>query len=534
MVDIMSSPSKGVNDSQPMFVYQYITDEGFKVPQTDLNLYQLDGSLEHEWIDRGRGELRKIMKTVKGQLTQEIYDLIASDTLSTQKLLECCDKVTPNTVENKYVLLKRRYVAKGGIVIDRKRKDAPVIEPDSLFDMIMSAHLINDHMPWRKVYQHMKGLYANVTRELTNMVTGYCSHCNMDRSVRRFSRYKHYNVHEKLMPLERCHVEVFAPFDDEGVEKIQGKYSHLLYCRDYHSRFIWLLPLEGIAFRYLLPALAQLLCTMIRVPIFLETATLDRQDMFDICEVIARRYKFKIGLGLNSGTEFQKNGIKRVKQLLSEYKEECQDDWNMCLRLVLSRVNQTYADRVRGIPSDLLCNEIPNISMKFKQKQKKIIDQLYAHHVVHFKEAGGMIYLEDEESAFVMDDPDDDCTPVPEEPPVASDSIQNSATILTPITSTQITENEVARQDPDQLEIRPPSQNNESLSDRVSSEEPPVSKERKKRKISKRALKTASSPSPNVNEEYYNNSELAGPGSSFFKNISTSQEPRYGDVSLEL
>lgn len=383
-------------------VYQSITKDGFKIPRFNLNIYQIAPYIDSQLLDAGRIEMMKMINMVKGQLTQAIYSLIKSDKLSRQSLLACCDKVTAGTVENKYVLLKRRYSVQEGIVVDHKREDLPVIEPDLVYDVIIASHLINNHLKWRKIHQHMKGLFANVTRDFANLATQYCSHCNSDRNMKQFLRYKHYNVNENIMPLERCHIEIFSPFDEDGCEKIGGKYSHVLYCRDYHSRFVWMLPLKSIKIRNLMHSLTKMLCSMIRTPIFIETATLDRQDMFDMCEHIARKYKLRLGLGINNGTEFQKNGVRRIKDLFGEYKENCKDDWNMCLRLILDRLNHAYSDRVRGIPSDLLCNRVLNITQKFKQKQRKIIDELYANNVVQFKEAGGIIYLEEERNCDSM------------------------------------------------------------------------------------------------------------------------------------
>ncbi|AET39371.1 replication fork barrier binding protein FOB1 Ecym_4308 [Eremothecium cymbalariae DBVPG len=513
----------GSDGSESFFVFQKITEEGFKVPRFDLNVYQLAPELDHDWLDTGRNELIKLINTVKGQLTQDIYELISSNTLSTQTLLECCDKVTAGTVENKFVLLKRRYSILQGNVVDHKREDLPVIEPDLVFDVIMAAHLINGHLPWRKIHQHLKNLYANVTRDFTNLVTLYCSHCNTDRNMKRFLRYKHYNVYDKVMPLERCHVEIFAPFDDDGNEKIEDKYSHVLYCRDYHSRFVWMLPLEGITFRDLVPALTQLLCSMIRLPIFLETATLDRQDMFDVCEYIARKYKLKIGLGLNSGTDFQRNGVTRIKNLFAEHKEQCIKEWNMCLRLVLTRVNQNYSDRVRGIPSDLLCNEISNIAHKFKLKQRKIIDELYAHHVVQFREAGGMIYLEDDNSAFVVDEdehgPENDNVPVTESP--SKESMKSSNNIAD--------------------NLLEPNNNSSIPSKRVlPSEKSSIRKNGSKKKINKEKvtdkgkMELSSPLSQAGNQDFQDLSEIPEPSSPYFRNTSISQRSKYADVSIEL
>ncbi|AMD18918.1 HBR017Wp [Eremothecium sinecaudum] len=503
------------NENTSAVVYQYITDDGFMVPRFNLNLYQLAPYLDHDWLDQGRGELMKLINTLKGQLTQEIYSLIKTNMLTTQSLLNCCDKVTVATVENKYVLLQRRYSVENGCVVDHKREDLPVVEPDNVFDTIIAAHLINDHLPWRKIHHHIKKLFANITRDFTNLAVLYCSHCNSDRNIKRFLRYKHYNINEKIMPLERCHIEVFAPFNDDGTEKIEGKYSHVLYCRDYHSRFVWMLPLEGITLRDLVPAVTTLLCTMIRIPIFIETATLDRQDMFDLLEHIAKKYKLKIGLGINSGTDFQRNGVTRAKSLFAEYKDECKDDWNICLRLIINRLNQVYSDRARGIPSDLLCNQVSNIAQRFKLKQRKIIDELFADNVVQFKEGGGMIYLETQNSIPIDDNMESE-----------NEASSSSAT--------------VGRIDYTLQEKRKFHEADAKADNEATRES--IKKRNKNNDENKAASPTeqyddltlSSPPRETINGVNYEASQLQGPGSSFLKNVSVERELKHDESLVDL
>lgn len=381
---------------------QTIADDGFVLPRNDLSCFNYSCDLNQDLLIKGHNELMKHLNIVKGQLTQSLYKLLISNSLTKDTLLECSDKVNSSTVENKFVLLKRRYFLDNlGRIHDNKRNDAVVLEPEQIFHVIMLAHLMNNHASAGKLHDRLK-IYANITRAFTKMSLAYCSYCNPTCKVKPYKKFKHYNIYKSLMPMERCHIEIFQPFEDDIL--IENQYSHVLYCRDYHSRFIWLLPLKGITFRDLVPNLAKLLLNMIRIPIFIETTTLNRQDMFDMCEYIARKYKLKLGLGLNNNTNFQRHGITRIKTLFDENRNECIDDWNMCLRIILGKSNYEYNDSILGIPNDRLCNEFPQLSKNFKMKQNKIIHELFAHHVVQFSEAGGLIYLEDEDNPYITGD----------------------------------------------------------------------------------------------------------------------------------
>lgn len=363
---------------------------------TDLNV---------ELLERGGRDFIKYLESVKGQLTQAQYELIKTDTLTLETLLAVTDGLMPSNAEAKYLFLKRRYyVDSDQIVRDHKRDDTIVCEPELMYELIVSGHLLNNHLHWRKLHRFLKSQYSNITRDFVQMCARYCSECNPQEEVKPFTKFKHTNAYQGLLPLERIHVEIFKPFGTD--ELIEEKYSHVLYCRDYHSRFVWLSPLTGITFRELVPQLTEFLLSLPRLPIFLETTTLDRQDMFDMCEYIARKYQLAIGLGLNNSSNFYKNGIERMKYLLQTNKKKCAKDWGMCLKYGSYHNNTAYNPRIMGFSNDLLCNEVSSCGKKFKLKREKIIHELFAHNVVTLKDTGGMVYVENENSVFVMEDDD--------------------------------------------------------------------------------------------------------------------------------
>lgn len=388
-----------------------VLESGFLIGNDTLKPEVFLETSEELKLSQGRLEIEKEINTTKGQLTQAIFDLIRTNTLTIPTLLNASDKVTCSTAENKFVLLRRRYYAENGHVYDIKRKNLPVVEPKKLFDFIMNAHLLNDHTSFLTLHSELSDHYANITLSFCKLVCSFCSLCNPNGEKIKYRRFRHENIHEALMPLERCQIEIFKPFGDDsesgtnGEERlIAGRYPYVLYCRDYYSRYVWLEPLLGNLVDDVEPVIAKLLFNMIRVPIFIDTCTVDRQDMFDICERVARKYRIKIGLGLHGVTTFQKNGIRRAKELFAKNYDDCMADWNMCLKHIVRNNNQTYSDRARGVPSDLLCSNVPIIHKKFRTKQRQIIAHLMGHHVVQFIEAGGALYLEDEQSPDIVID----------------------------------------------------------------------------------------------------------------------------------
>ncbi|SCW04253.1 LAFE_0H09450g1_1 [Lachancea fermentati] len=361
-------------------------------------------SLNVELLERGRRDLRKILESVKGQLTQAQYELILTESLTLDTLMSTSDKLHSGNTETKYLLLKRRYyVDPDGIVRDHKKHDSVVCEPDLMFDLIMGNHLQNEHVHWRKLHKDLRAEYANVTRAFVQMSTRYCSKCNPKELVKPFKKFKHANIYKGLMPLERIHIEIFSPFE----KLIEGKYSHVLYLRDYHSRFVWLLPLKNSSSQVISSSLASFLLSLPRIPIFLETSTLNRRELFEICQTIAIQFELYIGLGLSNSRIFQRNGIDRIQYLLRLRKDDCLNDWNMCLKHGSHYNNSHYNTGILGMPKDLIFSSLDGYAKQFELKREKILDELFSHNVVILSENGkrrGLIYVEDERDGFIMED----------------------------------------------------------------------------------------------------------------------------------
>ncbi|QLL32024.1 hypothetical protein HG536_0C01920 [Torulaspora globosa] len=354
-------------------------------------------------LERGEKDVLKFQESINGQVLQPIYELIRTNTLTPETLVSHSDKWSKENADFKYMSLKRRYyVDTKQVVRDRRKNDRIVCEPVCIFDLLMCAHLMNNHMSYRHLHQHLNEVYSNITREFAQLAVRYCSVCNQDQSLKPIEKYRHKNMFKGLLPLERVHLEIFEPFDGEV---IANKYSHVLYCRDYHTRFIWLQPLKNASFKHLVSAISRFLLSMVRLPVYLESSTLDKQDLFDICEALCGKYGLKLGLGVNNSSQFHANGIRRIKKLLNEHKDDCLSDWNNCLKYGPYYLNRAHNTLAVGIPSDLLYSCHLKSSKAFSLKQEKVIDESSAENVVHIKK--GLIYLESKDAQHTDEDESD-------------------------------------------------------------------------------------------------------------------------------
>lgn len=346
-----------------------------------------------ELLERGEKDVLKYQESINGQVLQPIYELLRTESLTPETLASNSDKWDKDSAEFKYMFLKRRYYAEDGVVKDRRKNDKIVCEPLCIFDLIMCAHLMNDHLNYKPIYTCLNKIYSNITRDFVQMAVRYCSSCNPDGRFRPLEKYRHKNIFKGILPFERVHIEIFDVFDGE---QISGKFSHVLYCRDYHTRFVWLRPLRNTKFKHLVSTFGALLLSLTYIPVFIESSTLGKQDLFDICEQLCGKYGLRLGLGANESSQFHINGIKRMKKLLHNQKGECISDWNMCLRYGPFYLNNHHNTLAGGIPSNLLyCSDQMN-RKDFKLKQQKTIDELPAQNVVQVSK--GLLYLESENS----------------------------------------------------------------------------------------------------------------------------------------
>ncbi|SCU87260.1 LAFA_0E05666g1_1 [Lachancea sp. 'fantastica'] len=378
----------------------------FEMPTMGETLGKHQKDLDESVLSRGRLDFVKYLESVKGQLTQEQFELVRSCALDQNNLMATSDKLHAKNIETKFLLLKRRFfLDKDNVVRDHKNSDNIVCEPDMIFNLVMCGHVKNGHMHWRRLHRNLKTYYANVTRDFTQLCVRYCSKCNATKRIPPQQKYRHYNIYNGLLPLERVHVEIVSPLPTP----IEGTYSHILYCRDYHSRFVWMLPLKTDNVEDLTGAFSTFLLSLPRIPMFIETASMDRRLLFEICEKIACDYSLTLGLGMSPSRTFQRNGITRLRHQLKSNSSHCIASWPMCLKSGATDHNLTYNNRVQAIPGNLLHSTVSDYVRQFEQKREKLIEKLAATNVVVLRKAGrrqGLLYLEDETTAFHMPDED--------------------------------------------------------------------------------------------------------------------------------
>ena len=355
---------------------------------------QMEHGLHMDLLGRGSKDLLRFQESLNSHLTQPMFDLIRTDNLTPESLANA-NKRWSYKSDEKYWFLNRRYHANcDNQVIDSRKGNKILCSPNNIFDMIVCSHLINNHMTCRHVHRNLFRRFANISRDMVNAALKYCSVCNPNEEIRPLEKNKHKNSYKGLMPMERIHIEVFQVFEGK---KIENKYTHILYFRDYHSRFVWLFPLKKLSFKHMVNVTSTFLLTTVRLPIYLESSTIERKDLFDMIGIIAVKYDMKLGLGSGNSDKFHVSGINSVIQLLENNKDECLKDWNMCLKFGQNFHNNKYNIKCMGIPIDLLYHEIHNSGFQYRVKQEKTFDETFAQNVVLLNDDRGVIYIEDRE-----------------------------------------------------------------------------------------------------------------------------------------
>lgn len=353
----------------------------------------VDSYLNLELLERGERETPIFLESLTRQLTQKIYELIKTKSLTAETLQQISDKYDGVAAENKLLFLERQYyVDNEGNVRDRRNNDKIYCEPKHIYDMVMATHLMNKHLRGKTLHSFLFSHFANTSHAIIDWVQQFCSKCNKKGKIKPLKEYKRPDMYDKLLPMERIHIEVFEPY---GGKAIEGKYPYVLLCRDYRSSFMWLLPLKSTKFKHLIPVVSSLFLSFARIPIFVTSSTLDKDDLYDICEEIASKYGLRIGLGLKSSARFHTGGILCIQYALNSYKEECLADWGKCLRYGPYRFNRRRNKRTKRKPTQVLLSEVPGHNAKFETKRERVIENTYARNMFTMAGGKGLIYLED-------------------------------------------------------------------------------------------------------------------------------------------
>ncbi|CCD27030.1 replication fork barrier binding protein FOB1 NDAI_0J01380 [Naumovozyma dairenensis CBS 421] len=348
----------------------------------------VDPEVDVDLLKRGEVTFLNFQRSIHGQLDEVVYELIRTKSLTEETLAANFPHFHAPT---RCALFKRRYVADNeGRVRDQLRGNRIVCDPVLLYEMMMTCHLMNDHAQYRRCHVALSSIYANITRDFLYKAVQFCSVCNPSKLVGPLLKFKHVNYYKGMLPLERVHIEIFEPFNGK---KIEGKYSHVIYCRDYRSRYIMLEPLKNTKFKNLVSAIAKLLFNLPRIPIFIETVSLNTQDAFDIFEAIVEKYQINVGLGMKTAKRFHTRGVKQMKILLEGHRKECLNDWTMCLKYGPHNYNTKHNDRACGVPVDLLTCNVKDVTHKSIEKYEQIIRTLPKDNIVQI--GNGSIYLEE-------------------------------------------------------------------------------------------------------------------------------------------
>ncbi|EDO18208.1 hypothetical protein Kpol_543p38 [Vanderwaltozyma polyspora DSM 70294] len=366
----------------------------FDYPKVGATLYEyIDSSYSVPFLEFGRGAAKEYLDSIIGTLSQTVYELIRDDLLDVDTLSEKTrwSRINANA---KCLYLKRRYkLTKKGTVIDLTRENKIVYEPDLRYDYIISTHILNRHLGYQGIHKRLKAIYSNLSRDYIKMVLDFCSHCNPDKVIPNLEKTVHMNIYEKYLPLERVQLDIFEPFENE---KIQNRYSHIIYIRDYRSRFVWIYPLKNTKFKTLASEIGMLLLDLPRIPIYIDTTTIERRDMLAICKRIAEKYEISLGIGTIEPSSFYSIGLSRLKCLLNENKDKCLKDWNMCLKLGSYYYNKKSITTARGVPSELFLDEMECSATTFESKRTEIINSLPIQNSYKTSTNKGLVYAQDE------------------------------------------------------------------------------------------------------------------------------------------
>ena len=382
-----------------------ITSRGrLKIPSYGMKYVRLaNGEANPELLRQGERDVIKYQAGIQGHLNEELYELVRTKTLSVATLNEVFPKSSRSTNEHRLLYLNDRYrVSDAGIIHDNRRGNRVVCEPVHIYDIIMSTHLMNNHATKQKVFESMTDFYSNITRRAAEFAVQHCSVCTPEMVIDPPTPKIIVDHYKNLFSYERIQVEIMEPFPGK---KIEGKYTHIFFAKDYHSRFTWAIPLKNVRFKRLVQVLAKFLLELPRQAMFLETVTLEWQDMFDICEQVTKDYHFSIGLGTQKNLHFLSSGIAAFRKRLGLREAECITDWNMCIKYGVTIPNRATRYELKGSSSTLLVSELPGTPLKYAQKHLDLLKEMSAKHILQVGK--NTLYLEvvkDEDDIFVDDD----------------------------------------------------------------------------------------------------------------------------------
>lgn len=131
----------------------------------------VDSYLNLELLERGERETPIFLESLTRQLTQKIYELIKTKSLTADTLQQISDKYDGVVAENKLLFLQRQYyVDDEGNVRDGRNNDKIYCEPKHVYDMVMATHLMNKHLRGKTLHSFLFSHFANISHAIIDWV----------------------------------------------------------------------------------------------------------------------------------------------------------------------------------------------------------------------------------------------------------------------------------------------------------------------------------------------------------------------------
>ncbi|CCK71739.1 replication fork barrier binding protein FOB1 KNAG_0H03240 [Huiozyma naganishii CBS 8797] len=347
-----------------------------------------DEKLDIEFCKRGERDITAYAPTQPGRMSQELYALFKNDDVTKENIARLYPTDRSGDESRKMMYITRRYYKDAnGMIRDATMNNRIVYDPIHTFDIIMSCHLMNKHLGSERVYRCLREFYANGGPLLIKRTLEYCSVCNPSLKLTPKVQPKPY-LFEKALPLERITIEIIEPFPNE---KVEGKYSNMVVMKDFIGRFEWLEPLKNTKFKNIVPVVAKMILSFPRVPIWVESNTLDWSDLFDIFEMIVTKYGIKIGLGCTTRSSAAQ-ATARINRDLNDHHDECLFDFNNCLKYGPTKYNQIKYLGFHKSPCDIISHSETQLKAKFRAKRAFILKHSPSSCVMN--RGMGTLYLE--------------------------------------------------------------------------------------------------------------------------------------------
>ncbi|CCE64897.1 hypothetical protein TPHA_0J00740 [Tetrapisispora phaffii CBS 4417] len=375
------------------------------IPELDI-LYKIElgSDIDIERINHGRNDHLQLESVFSSFLTQKMYTLIREKNFNYETFEEAMKSHYTDsgkymgTANKKFMLMEDRYqLNELGQITDKRNDYKLIVPPNQIYDLIMHCHFLNDHLGSTKIHHSLREKYSNISRALVRLSLQNCSHCNPKSTYKHIEYTRHFSC-DKNFAFEKIHVEIFQPFED--VDTFANKFSHVIYIRDYFTRYVWLYPLEKISVKELANTLATHLLLSLRIPIYIESLTLDESNLLKILKRISKTTNLILGVGTTKLDEFQASGINHMKELFVQNREYCGNNWNKYVIRCQNHYNTTYNKWIYGIPLNLMAQETLADNKTYKKKRQRTILLTLSKNTILLKNGKSALYKESTENSI--------------------------------------------------------------------------------------------------------------------------------------